>query len=63
MFSKEDEALHKGLMKLLDESTFHLQAREVKAFLVIYDWAKNLPNKHRVSQSNVKEKTKKNVNK
>lgn len=43
MFSKEDEAMHKGLMKLLDESTFRLQAREVKAFLVIYDWVKHLP--------------------
>jgi hypothetical protein len=30
-------------MKLLDEATFHLEAREVKSFLVIYDWAKRLP--------------------
>ena len=48
MFTKEDEALHKGLMKLLEEGTFHLHAREVKAFLVIYDWAKNLPNKYKI---------------
>lgn len=43
--TKEDAALHKGLMKLLDEAEFRLQAREVRAFLVIYDWAKNLPAK------------------
>lgn len=55
MFTKEDEALHKGLMKLLDEGTFHLQAREVKAFLVIYDWAKNL-NKRQETVSIKKEK-------
>ena len=45
MFTREDEILHKGLMKLLDEGSFSLQAREVKAFLVIYDWIKNLPNR------------------
>ena len=42
---KEDEALHKGLMKLLDEASFNLRAREVRAFLVIYEWTKNLPQK------------------
>jgi hypothetical protein len=57
MFTKEDEALHKGLMKLLDEGTFHLQAREVKAFLVIYDWVKKLPQK---SQPMIKVKKDKN---
>ena len=41
--NKDDVVLHKGLMKLLDEATFSLQAREVKAFLVIYEWAKNMP--------------------
>lgn len=56
MFTKEDEALHKGLMKLLDEGTFHLQAREVKAFLVIYDWIKNLPSKEKPQISVKKEK-------
>lgn len=45
MFTDEDKALHKGLMKLLDEASFSLQAREVRAFLVIYEWTKNLPNK------------------
>ncbi len=54
MFSKEDEVLHKGLMKLLDDATFHLQAREVKAFLVIYDWVKNLP--RREEQPKIKQK-------
>lgn len=45
MFTEQDKALHRGLMKLLDEATFPLKAREAKAFLAIYDWAKNLPNK------------------
>ena len=43
MFTKEDIALHRGLMKLLDEATFPLKAREARAFLVIYEWARNLP--------------------
>lgn len=43
--TKEDMALHAGLMKLLDEATFPLRAREAKAFLVVYDWAKRLPEK------------------
>lgn len=58
MFTKDDAALHKGLMKLLDEATFPLKAREAKAFLVIYEWANNLPNK---MQPKIKEK--KNGNK
>ena len=37
-----DKALHKGLMKLLDEGTFPLQAKEVPAFIKIYNWAKDL---------------------
>ncbi len=61
MFTKEDEALHKGLMKLLDEGTFHLQAREVKAFLVVYDWVKNLPQKSK--QPLIKQKRKLSGNK
>jgi hypothetical protein len=43
MLTKEDVAVHNGLMKLLDEATFPLKAREVRSFLVIYDWAKNMP--------------------
>lgn len=45
MFTKEDEALHKGLMKLLDEASFSLKAREVRAFLAVYEWARTLNNK------------------
>lgn len=45
MFSKEDEAMHKGLMKLLEEASFNLKAREVRAFLAVFEWTKNLPEK------------------
>lgn len=43
--TKEDLAYHKALMKLLDEATFSLKAREVAAFTHVYNWAKDLPNK------------------
>lgn len=50
MFTKEDKVLHKGLMKLLDEATFPLKAREAKAFLVIYEWTKNLPERDKIKK-------------
>ena len=53
MFTDQDVAIHKGLMKLLDEATFPLKAREVESFRVVYNWAKSLPNR------NPPEKTKK----
>lgn len=63
MFTKEDEALHKGLIKLLDDATFELKAREVKAFAAVYSWAVDLPNKfkpkHEFKPENVKPLSKK----
>jgi hypothetical protein len=43
--NKEDLVYHKALMKLLDEATFELKAREVGAYVSVYNWAKNIPNK------------------
>jgi len=43
VLSKEDLALHKGLMKLLNEASYELKAREISAFSSIYNWALNLP--------------------
>lgn len=43
MLSKEDLVFHKALMKVLDDATYPLKAREVKSFLAIYDWASRLP--------------------
>lgn len=45
MFEEKDKAFHKGLMKLLDEASFDLKAREVRAFLAVYEWARTLPEK------------------
>lgn len=45
MFNDKDKALHKGLMKILDEATFTLKAREVAAFVQIYNWVKEMPSK------------------
>lgn len=39
--NKEDQAMHSGLMKLLNDATFPLQAREVSSFAAVYNWAKN----------------------
>ena len=39
----KDKAMHRGLMKLLDEASYTLKAREVPAFIQIYNWVKNLP--------------------
>lgn len=38
---KRDKAMHQGLMKILNEGTFELKAREVSAFIEIYNWIKN----------------------
>lgn len=55
MFTEKDKALHKGLMKILDEGTFPLKAREVIAFAEIYAWVKSLPDK-KEEQTKVKRK-------
>lgn len=41
--TEQDKAMHKGLMKLLNEATFPLQAREVAAFGRVYSWVCDLP--------------------
>ena len=43
MFNKKDKAMHRGLMKLLQDGTFPMKVREVPAFSEIFDWATNLP--------------------
>ncbi len=42
MLTQRERALHKGLMKLLEEGSFTLKAREVAAFAEIYKWTKSL---------------------
>ena len=39
---KREMNLHKGLMKLLNDGTFELKAREVPAFMEVYRWAQTL---------------------
>jgi len=58
MFTEKDRALHKGLMKILDEGSFTLKAREVAAFIEIYRWAKELE-KPVIPNSNIKSALKK----
>lgn len=55
VFSEKDKAFHKGLIKLLDEGTFQLKAREVQAFALIYKWVIELDK----PQENVLPKVKK----
>ena len=38
----KDKALHKGLLKLINEADFNLKAREVRAFLEVIAWATEL---------------------
>lgn len=57
MFNEKDLALHKGLIKILDEATFPLKAREVAAFAQVYAWVKDLPN--RKKEVEIKQKVKK----
>lgn len=45
VLNETERALHKGLMKILDEGTFPLKAREVPAFAQIYAWVKSLADK------------------
>ena len=39
----KDKALHAGLMKLLNEATFSLKAKEVNSFMAVYNWSKEIP--------------------
>lgn len=43
MLNEKDQALHKGLMKLLDNATFPLTAKEVNSFALIHTWARTIP--------------------
>ena len=43
--NKENLAMHRGLIKILDDGRFKLKAREMPVFLNVYKWAKELPNK------------------
>lgn len=45
MIDEKEMGLHAGLMKLLDEGTFELKAKEVPAFIQIYNWFKSLPDR------------------
>jgi len=46
--TEQDKALHRGLMKLLNDGTFQLQARDVPVFSAVYKWAHELPDKIKV---------------
>jgi hypothetical protein len=39
----KDTAMHRGLMKLLNEATYSLKAREVGPFADVYKWAQDIP--------------------
>lgn len=41
--NEQNRALHRALLKILNEATFPLQAKEVNAFIKVYDWVKNMP--------------------
>lgn len=41
--TKEDKILHQALIKLLNEGTFQLKAREVPPFLRVYNWVQAMP--------------------
>jgi len=55
--------MHKGLMKILDEGTFELKAREVPAFIAVYNWALALADEKPKEKEPKKDKPKKKVNK
>jgi len=59
MLTEKDIALHKGLMKLLNEASFVLKAREVIAFSDIYAWTNSIP-KRLAEKPVVKKKVTKN---
>jgi hypothetical protein len=40
---EKDLALHKGLMKILNDGDFTLKVREVPTFVKVYEWANQLP--------------------
>ena len=51
--------MHQALLKLLNEGTFELKAREVPAFLKVYHWVKDMPDNWKIeSNSKGKRKTK-----
>lgn len=52
----QDKAMHAALMKLLNEGTFELKAREVPTFLKAYQWAQELPAKMKKPEPKTKAK-------
>lgn len=40
---KRNLVMHQALMKLFNEGTFELKAREVPTFLEVYKWANEIP--------------------
>ena len=38
----QDKAMQKGLIKILNDGTFSLKAREVRAFLEVVGWVNDL---------------------
>lgn len=41
--TEQDKALHKALIKILNDGSFELKAREIQAFLNVYNWVVDLP--------------------
>jgi hypothetical protein len=41
MMNDKNKAFHIGLMKILDDGTFPLKAREVSSFAAVYNWVKS----------------------
>jgi len=59
MINDSDKALHKALMKILDEGTFSLKVREVPAFIKVYNWVSGMADEQPKPQPKPKKKAKK----
>jgi len=55
-----DKAMHNGLLKLLNEASFTLKAKEVSAFASIYKWVQDMPENLESKKPVVDEKKKVN---
>lgn len=45
LFNEKDKALHKGLIKLLNDGTYPLMRKEINAFIAIDQWLGSLMDK------------------
>lgn len=52
---KEDKVFYQALLKLLNDGTFELKAREVPTFLKVYNWVQDIPNRWIQQEEDVKE--------